>query len=627
VRRWWWVAIACALLLAVLPLYLRCMGYYPIGWYNDDACYLLQARNFVAHGYVLSAGVDRDGATVSHLPGFPLMLAPLVALLPGDIRALRLAGIATSLLAVLLFTVFFWRPRDGKHRVAAQPDDADDPTAPTQALFYLAALLFTPCVMLNASTLMSDVACMLLMAGALFGVEQLSRDRAPRAFILGLYFGFLTAVRLAMVSCLVLAVWLAGQRRRGEAALLALGMALSAFPFVALSHMATTYAGSALNDYGSVRGFAWRVLEVFDRALRITGTDYIGVSGPSFLVLLAGAAMWLLALVGAVRERHGARNWIALLLGAQGSIYLLWPFLSARMLLSLWPLLLWLAVRAVRGRGALALLALITLCGACRVPGLLRESAESLASRETTYGAYQWLATHAPPEALLSCPLSFQAALLTSRRCVDQPAASVFDEFMAEVCARRIDFLVVQEKQGFDPPIPEPPHLLAWLQASTLVREEYAGNGLHVFRRLVAPGAFVHAYDRFVAAAQAAQAGGSAVNARKLLDMALGAVPDLPQARSLGAWLNLRAGEGAAATREYAALARQYPFAYDDAHRATVLYLEAGQAEAARQVAERSLQAARALGDADAAATFTRLLSAAAAPQTTAPRPAAPPRS
>ncbi len=378
------------------------------GLYVDDAWYLVLARALATgRGFTLD-NAPVAGVLPFYPPGFPALLAPLVAAapdFPANVPLLKLASVAAVLGAACVLRAYFRRVRGTSPAVASG-----------LALLAIAApgLHF-----LVTGAVMAEGAFVLAQAAALLLVERLAADDAtPRAtFARGTLAGVVVAaavlVRTMGVALYPAAVAYLLLRRRAHAALgvaLAGGALLGGWQAYAALHAPTPeqqalvndaiawpytehfwarYAGHAEFGTATLRDVPTRVArQAADLATRTVGVlyaepvlDRLRIPGPiGVAASCALAALTLLGFALAVRRGVGVAE---LYVPATLALLLLWPFPVYRHLLPLLPLLAayvvagagWTAARLARSEraAARARVACVALLVAVNAAGLVHD--------------------------------------------------------------------------------------------------------------------------------------------------------------------------------------------------------------------------------------------------------------
>ena len=210
-RPWAWPALFAGLAV----LYALARKAYFVGFFNDDAFYLIGARSLLGGRYAELNAPDQP-PLVNYMPGYSLLLAPVLGLSRGSLAAAQAFSAALLLAALWLCRARLW-------------DEL--PAAPLAAAVLVAGL--NPLAVSMSGTVLSDVPFLFLsvlslcLARGAWDKERLSSWAAP-----ALAAGLAALVRpsgAALIVALVLALTL--ERRFGLAAFCGLlaGLAPAAF--------------------------------------------------------------------------------------------------------------------------------------------------------------------------------------------------------------------------------------------------------------------------------------------------------------------------------------------------------------------------------------------------------------
>jgi hypothetical protein len=193
-------------------LYLRAFGAFRVGAWGDDALYVVLGRSLVGdRGFGL---INVPGGVPAPSPypfGYPLILAPLVALAPGALDVLKLpALLATFVNGALLFWGWRWFSRRSRWWGVA-----------VAGLY-----LISPTVVSHGLMVMTEAVFTALCLAAMLLAEQIARGRPARwrAPLLGGVLTYATLTRsVGVVMALALALYLLW--RMGRKAWRAIGLA------------------------------------------------------------------------------------------------------------------------------------------------------------------------------------------------------------------------------------------------------------------------------------------------------------------------------------------------------------------------------------------------------------------
>jgi hypothetical protein len=559
-------------LLAVLAIELAgCLwlarNFYPLGYYNDDASFLGQARAFATTGRLYSAPWDALDGLPLQPPGQALWLSPWALLFPHSDDALQVVEAGATLVTAGLLGAL------------ALPD-----LGPAGAILVATLFIANGPSATNGSTLMSDIPFGLLTVGCLLYTDRRLRD-TPSALLLGLAIGCTLLLRIVGVATLAAAALLLLLRRQGRQCLVLVAGAVAVYLPYALEQRVNPTA-----DYVGVKQklllqsfsdphylVAW-----FSGFSHVLGGDYTALGAACLPIAL------VLVLWGVWKVRQP-------LLPAFLLFYLLatlaWPFANSRYYLVWWPLCLLVAARGLPRPAALLTLSLAWLVS---LPGLIGTIQVSTRVPELTlsiHDAETWVARRTPSQATIITPAAYQFWLFSGRHVYEQGGSKDLLDFTFQVatedptlCVVDYDHRIVKTVFGEDQ-ISILPHLSDWLDCSTSYRKLFATPWQAVYR-LTVPRGHVLVARKDLDDAVAADAAGDERRAQALLDAALALWPDFPEARKFRATLTQPDFN---ALRQ---ILQQYPMDFDLAKA-----LAHADRQNSRSVLERSLQLAEAYHD------------------------------
>ncbi|MCE7869248.1 hypothetical protein DYH09_02600 [bacterium CPR1] len=374
----WW--IAGLLLLGLWSSFcLSARELHPLGVFNDDACYYLNAVAW-QRGEPLPFP--------NYFPGQSVFLLGAVWMLGPDPGALRLVPLLPTLLTAPAI-YFALRGR-----------------SQWMALSVAVLYLFTPLVVRNSTTLLSEPLFGMLAWTAL---AVLTARRGSRAAILAgllLALAWQTRPTGSFVAFGVI-LGLVSEKRWRDA-----GLVLASFAalFLAFSLFRPTAGGvyvDALLGYDFLRpDYALKWLLGF---LDMAGTMVFYYLPPVLIRPLAGLGL-LIGIIGCVRQWSSYR--LAMTCAIVFSLgHLVWPFHMARYWLLPFPIFLLGVLGAFprRAQGAVAAgLALLCLAGDLQAVQLARLRYEQEAGRRALTG---WLRRETAPDAKILTPYSAQVAM------------------------------------------------------------------------------------------------------------------------------------------------------------------------------------------------------------------------
>ncbi|HEX4047719.1 MAG TPA: glycosyltransferase family 39 protein [Elusimicrobiota bacterium] len=393
-----------ALLALAAALFWLCRRAYWVGFFNDDAYYLIGARSLLT-GRFAQLQTPGAPALVSYLPGWPLLLAPALALARGSLAAAQAfaAGLLVAALGLLAAVI-----------------EREDGAGAADLL--LAAVALSPLIASTAATLLADGPMLFCAAAALAALPRVWKRRgAPAWLAYGLALGLAALVRptgLALAAAIALAAALEGRRREAACA-----FGAAAAVFAAWLWRDAAVSGSAWNYWSQARALnaasglslaanaAFYAREVFARALWRPPFPSRVLDGA---LALAGTALAALGLSGARTPSGRAAGLFAALFVLP---HLAWGLQASRYMIPVVPFALWGAWRGLArldrraaAAGAAACVVLSALATA-RVADASLRPADARAVPPARTAA--WLRAHAGPGDLVGARYDARWNLLT----------------------------------------------------------------------------------------------------------------------------------------------------------------------------------------------------------------------
>jgi hypothetical protein len=427
-----------ALLASTAALFWLCRRAYYVGFFNDDAFYLIGAKSLLTGRY---AELQAPGAPplVNYLPGWPLMLAPAVAFARGSLAALQAWAVLLHVAALGLLAGVFER-EDGA-------EIAD---------LTLAALAASPLIASTAGTLLSDGPMLFCAAASLAVLPRLRPRRDwPAWLCFGLALGLAALTRpTGLALAAAVALTLASERRFREAAL-ALGTASAALGAwlwrdAALSGAGWNYwreASSSARSAGILlaSNAAFAARDLFARAL--WRPPFAAPAAAGAALALAGTALCAL---GFRRLRSPEARAAALFAVLFLAPHLLWAKQASRYLIPVLPFALWGVLRGLSSFGRRAALAgavlAIVLSGlaTARVVAASWSPAPPLGVPPAR--AASFLRGRAVARTVVAAEYDARWNLLTGLPCVHIPYDARTPEALARFLAEgRVGFVVVED--------------------------------------------------------------------------------------------------------------------------------------------------------------------------------------
>lgn len=423
------------LFLAAAALYALCRGAYFVGYFNDDAFYLIGARS-LSDGAFLE--LNRPGAPplVQYLPGWPLLLVPAAAL--GSVAAAQATAGLAMLAAAAAAAWCFRADLDAEGR-----------------LLLAALLLFNPLALSLSGAVLADAPFTALALVVLGAARRLwERRDAAVWFALGAAAGASFLVRpvgLALPAALALALLWEGRPREAAAALagaagaalpwLARNLAARGHPLLYFSELASG-SGSGPDASRALSNGAHYATELYGRTLLRWPfpAGLPAASAAAGLAGLASAALWMRR-----AGLGGGRRAALLTAGLLGAALLVWEKRSGRYLLPLAPFAAAWALAGLRTgpRRALVAAALLSYAPpAWRIASASRRptAAPALGPERT----WAWVRERTPADAVFAAELDGRLFLATGRRTLTPPRAGAAEGLADWARASGVDYLLVE---------------------------------------------------------------------------------------------------------------------------------------------------------------------------------------
>lgn len=446
------VGIAALLFLTALgALYVLALRAYYVGFFNDDAFFLIGSRSLLTGRFV---ELNQPGTPpLSHyMPGYPLLLAPLSLLFPSTTVPHQLLSIVFTLVAVCL-TWFFWR------------DTTDDRIAgAATALFAL-----NPSTVSLSGTVLSDLPFLVWSVGMPLALMRAWRSNRLRtwAVVGGLIACgyYIRPVGLAFAPAVAVVLLL---ERRGRSAAMVLAVAGGAAGLYMLRNQLVLGAGSPYllemaTPYRSAgqagTALAWLaengryyLRELFSRTL---------FRWPPFVV--AGPALvWTAVVAGSLLTIGGLKSWgwkagwkraLMLYIVTYAGVHLVWSKQSGRYLLPLLPFacgFLFLGASALGSarRSSLRIGAALAVCLvalAFPVVRIVRVSLfEASPINRPPERTYAWVRKETPPDAVFAVELDGRFYLHTGRPVYHLPKFTEPNNIRRWLEERNVGYLVAE---------------------------------------------------------------------------------------------------------------------------------------------------------------------------------------
>lgn len=416
------------ILVLAAALFWLCHRAYWVGLFNDDAYYLIGARSLLTGRF---AELQTPGAPplVNYLPGWPLLLAPVVALARHSLAALQAFSIALHVAALGLLGLVFER------------EDSEE-----TADLALIAVAVSPLISSTAATLLADGPMLFAAALALALLPRLWRTRGWRAWLIfGLGLGWAALIRptgLALAAAIALAAALERKWREAALVFVPAGLVLALW-----LHRNAGLTGASWNYWQQARELgaggiplmanaAFYARELFARAL---WRPPVSSAVAELMIASAGTA---LALTGLIRPRTPTGRALGFFTALFFLPHLAWGLQASRYLIPVLPFALWGVWRGLSRldrRAAMAGAALCVAFSALATVNVARASLYPSDSRSVPpMRTAAWLRAHARPGDVIGAQYDARWNLLTglpSVHAATGPAATlvVLEDTSAEI--------------------------------------------------------------------------------------------------------------------------------------------------------------------------------------------------
>ena len=356
--RWWvlgWLLPLCiqiAHTLAVAPTY-------HVGSFDDDANYLMAAHVLAAGGGLTSTMPSGAAVVANYLPGYPMLLVPLIWVFGGALWPPRL--LSSLCIAALYPLLWAWMARRG--------------VKPSYRVAVLGLLAINTVVATYSTMVMAEAPFLLLFILTLFALDRWERHAGvSQACLVIILLGGLVWLKEAGIGLVIgLVIYELWRRRWPRAIGVTLGVSALLLPGMVarwLSGGATVgdrYAGEIANTgYGgfldgvpqeAVR-VTWSYLQdVLRQSVLPTGSPLPAHGPVPLLMALIGATVPVFGIIGAVvwyREHPFGESWMVWAYFAETLAY---PYTNQRRVILVLPIVtIWYVVGASAvGRALVAL--------------------------------------------------------------------------------------------------------------------------------------------------------------------------------------------------------------------------------------------------------------------------------
>ncbi len=445
--------LACLAGLAVL--YLLCLRAYYVGFFNDDAFYLIGARSLFFGGFreLNSPGVP---FLTVYMPGYPLILAQWGWLAGSSPLAAQLLSVALTTAAVSLMWVCF----AAEMSVAA-------------AFAAVAVTAFNPLTVSISGAVLSDIPFMVMTLLVFLAARSIWEKGPDWSWgSLGAMAGAAFLIRSTGAAIvLALVISLLWERRWRRAAWAAAGAALVAVPWLARNVL----VGGSILPYASQLVAPWSAASAFSGFL-IRLSRNVGFYGPELFWRTwfrwpawpgVSALKWATVSLGLAATTAGLREW-----GVRGwhkllSVYFLlyaalhlqlhlqsgrYIFTALPMIAPLFFLGLDAADRrlALKGRLVIGAAALSLALSMAPVANVVRTSLWRHTPLNTPpLKTLAWIRSATSPADVFAADLDGRLFLLTGRRTVRLRKLYAPGVFAAWLKGARVDYVLVEPNDYF----------------------------------------------------------------------------------------------------------------------------------------------------------------------------------
>ena len=320
--------------------------HYHVGSFDDDANYLMIAHLLASGGGLTSRLASGSFVAANYLPGYPLLLVPVVWLFGGSLLAPRV--LSAVCVAALYPLTWLWAGRTG--------------VTPQLRAALLALLALNEVLATYSTMVMAEAPFLVALVLALLAVDAWERRpgwRPAAASVVVL--AYAVWLKEAGVGLLVgLGLYWAWRRRWGRLVWTAAGSALLLGPGVVArlmsdgSLLGNRYTGEITNPGGSFPGALasevmsniWSYLQGVLRSSVLPAGNPLASGGPvHWMVIAVGVSVPVLGALGAVvwyRRRPAAETWMV---GVYFLETLAYPFNNQRRVILVLPVVtLWYVV-------------------------------------------------------------------------------------------------------------------------------------------------------------------------------------------------------------------------------------------------------------------------------------------
>ncbi len=414
--------VPIVLIVAAALLYGLCRYAYFVGFFNDDAFYVIGARSLLQGRYV---ELNQPGTPplVNYMPGYPALLAIVMRFFPDSFLPLQLFSVAMAAVGLFVFSKIV----DGEESFLI-------------TTLALAAAAFNPLYVSLSAQLLSDIPYFLFSMLVFAWAARIWPHNDWRLwFVLAGLAGFTYCIRPAGLSLgLALLAALLIERRWKTAFIFILFLGFSVMPFA--SRQASRYASEYVSSYSpTLSSYYFR--EIFVRNLLRWPVTWKWLDG---LSIMGG-----LVLMGIGALRFGLSGWkksLLIYLTVYAIAHFFWSKESGRYIYPVFPFVAFFIFSGIHKKKAAITLAIAV--GACYFRPLLNIVESSAIAPNALNSAPQetmeWIRSHTDEADIFAAELDGQLFLLTGRQAVHLPKIFEKEMFLAWMESRNVHYIWVE---------------------------------------------------------------------------------------------------------------------------------------------------------------------------------------
>jgi len=443
------VTITAGIFALLTTLYLAAIHAYYVGFFNDDAFYIMGARALLKGCYCfLSMPVHPP--LINYLPGTSLLLVPLVWMFPDNFMPYQITFVGFTVGAVLISLRWLSNEKDPLIK---------------WGVFILTAV--NPLTVSLSGAILSDIPFFLLTSLILLNSHRNWDKKTPRTWI---YLSVLSCLSIYLrpagflfLFALIFSLFL--ERRWREIRVCVATSTLSLLPLLwmppirqGLRRYAEEYGGSFVANAGN--GMTWISLGgatlsygrdlVYRTMFRF---EYLN-DHPMVMTIVLGLVVLLIA-IGHIRiARENKRIFPLIFLVFYSGLHIFWSKQSGRYLLPVFPMVIWGFLKGIQVITwykplnrilpgllvAISLLSFVTPLVNIVNASLFKETPLTTPPRETL----KWISENTPTDAIFAAELDGQVYLLTQRSTFQLPKLNTPDDFLPWTQWNHVRFILIQ---------------------------------------------------------------------------------------------------------------------------------------------------------------------------------------